>query len=204
MGRIGEAVEALAAVIARLRGPGGCPWDRAQTHASLAPYLLEEAYEAAAALEAGDPDRLKEELGDLLLQVALHAQIESEAGRFDLADVADFLREKLIRRHPHVFAEGTAARTPAEVRERWEELKRKEGKGLELALPALVAARKRIQARGAGQGLHPYLSPPEGPPPDPEGELGRLLFAVCSLAHCWGVEPELALKRHLERLEGGG
>ncbi|HIE48121.1 TPA: hypothetical protein EYP84_04460, partial [Candidatus Bipolaricaulota bacterium] len=82
MGRLGEAVEAVVRVIAQLRGPDGCPWDRAQTHASLVPYLLEEAYEVAAALEEGDPDRIKDELGDLLLQVLLHAQIEAEAGRF--------------------------------------------------------------------------------------------------------------------------
>lgn len=204
MGRIGEAVEALAEVIARLRGPRGCPWDRAQTHASLVPYLLEEAYEAAAALEGGDPGKIKEELGDLLLQVALHAQIEAEAGRFDLGDVASALREKLIRRHRHVFGD-VKATTPAEVRKHWEEFKREEGKGLDLARPALIAARKYIEAHGPSsiRPVHPHLPSPEEAPAHPEEEIGKLLFFVCVLAHRWGVEPELALKRHLRRLEDG-
>lgn len=200
MGRIGEAVEALARVIARLRGPDGCPWDRAQTHTTLVPYLLEEAYEVAAALESGAPDRIKDELGDLLLQVLLHAQIEAEAGRFDLADVAESLREKLVHRHPHVFGEANAD-TPAEVRERWEELKRREGKGQALARPALLAARKYVESRGEGALAHPYLAPPDRLPDDPQKEVGKLLLAVCSLAHAWGVEPELALRRHLQELE---
>ncbi len=199
MNRIGEAVEALVRVIARLRGPDGCPWDRAQTHATLVPYLLEEAYEAAGALEDGDPGRMKDELGDLLLQVALHAQIEAEAGRFDLGDVADSLRRKLIHRHPHVFG-GAKAETPAEVKERWEELKRKEGRGLDLARPALLAARKYLEAHPEARFAHPALSPDPGVPPDPERELGALLLAVCSLARDWGVEPELALRRALEGL----
>jgi len=202
MGRIGERVEALASVIARLRGPNGCPWDRAQTHTSLIPYLLEEAYETAEALEEGTPERIKEELGDLLLQVALHAQIEAEAGRFDLGDVASALREKLIRRHRHVFGD-VKATTPAEVRKHWEEFKREEGKGLDLARPALLATRKYIEVHapdGLGVG-HPQLPSPEEPPVHPEEEIGKLLFSVCALAHRWGVEPELALRRHLKRLE---
>jgi len=201
MGRIGEAVEAVVRVIAQLRGPDGCPWDRAQTHASLVPYLLEEAYEVAAALEEGDPDRIKDELGDLLLQVLLHAQIEAEAGRFDLGDVADSLREKLVHRHPHVFGEAKAE-TPAEVRNRWEEQKRREGKGRDLARPALLAARKYLEGGGEKVRGHPYLTPPARPPGDPQREVGRLLLAVCSLAHAWGVEPELALRRQLQELEG--
>jgi len=200
MGRIGEAVEALARVIARLRAPDGCPWDRAQTHVSLVPYLLEEAYEAAAALEDGDPGRIKDELGDLLLQVALHAQIEAEAKRFDLGDVADALREKLVHRPPHVFGGAERASTPAEVKERWEELKRKEGRGLDLARPALLAARKYLEAHPEARFSHPDLSPPASPPTDPEREIGALLLAVCSLARDWGVEPELALRRALEGL----
>lgn len=203
MGRIGEAVEALVEVVARLRGPRGCPWDRTQTHVSLVPYLLEEAYEAAAALEGGDPGRIKEELGDLLLQVALHAQIEAEAGRFDLGDVASSLREKLIRRHRHVFGD-VKATTPAEVRMQWEEFKREEGRGLDLARPALIAARKHIEAHPDAIALVPsHLPPPEEVPAHPEEEIGELLYSICVLAHCWGVEPELAFKRHLKRLEDG-
>lgn len=204
MGHIGERVEALASVVAYLRGPNGCPWDRAQTHTSLIPYLLEEAYETAEALEEGTPERIKEELGDLLLQVALHAQIEAEAGRFDLGDVASALREKLIRRHRHVFGDVKAA-TPAEVKRHWEEFKREEGKGLDLARPALLAARKYIEVHdpNAISALHPWLPSPEETPVHPEEEIGNLLFSVCALAHRWGVEPELALRRHLKRLEDG-
>lgn len=201
MGRIGKAVEALTSVIARLRGPGGCPWDRAQTHRSLIPYLLEEAYEAAEALEGGDPEKIKDELGDLLLQVMLHAQIETEAGRFDLADVAEGLREKLVRRHPHVFGDAKAD-TPAEVKRRWEELKRKEGKGLDLTRPALLAARKYVEGNDHPAVEHPYLSPPEVAPQAPEEAIGALLLAVTALAVRWGVEPELALRKHLKKLEG--
>ena len=203
MGRIGEAVEALVEVVARLRGPNGCPWDRAQTHTSLIPYLLEEAYETAEALEKGTPERIKEELGDLLLQVALHAQIEAEAGRFDLGDVASALREKLIRRHRHVFGD-VKATTPAEVRKQWEEFKREEGKGLDLARPALIAARKYIEAHPDAIALvPPHIPSPEEAPVHAEEEIGKLLYSICVLAHRWGVEPELALRRHLKRLEDG-
>src|SRR3954469_22977698 len=98
------AIQQLRAIAERLRAPEGCPWDREQTHASLRPHLLEEAYEALAALDSGDPARLRDELGDLLLQIALHAEIGRQEGTFDANDVARRLNEKLIRRHPHVFA----------------------------------------------------------------------------------------------------
>lgn len=199
MGKIGQAVEALAQVVARLRGPGGCPWDRAQTHLTLMPYLLEEAYELAQALQDGAPNKIQEELGDLLLQVVLHAQLAAEQGHFDLAQVADQIREKLVRRHPHVFGEAKAS-TPAEVRARWEELKRGEGKRLDLARPALLAARKYLETSKHAF-HHPYLRPPAQPPPQPQEEIGKLLLAACALALAWGVEPELALRRTLERLD---
>jgi XTP/dITP diphosphohydrolase len=99
-----DAIQQLVAVVARLRDPNeGCPWDLEQTHASLVPFVLEEAHEVADAIRHGDDAHLKEELGDLLLQVVLHAQIAQEDQRFDLSDVAEGIREKLIRRHPHVF-----------------------------------------------------------------------------------------------------
>lgn len=201
MGRIGEAVEVLAQVVARLRGPGGCPWDRAQTHTSLLPYLLEEAYELAQALQDGVPEKIREELGDLLLQVVLHAQLAAESGQFDLAQVATEIREKLVRRHPHVFGEAQAS-TPAEVRARWEELKQKEGKRLDLARPALLAARKFLETTDRPF-HHPYLRPPPQPPSQPQEEIGRLLLAACALALRWGVEPELALRRTLQKLDDG-
>ncbi len=124
-----EALEALAALIAvvdRLRDPdGGCPWDLEQTHRSLIPYVLEEAHEVADAIRHGDDAQLTDELGDLLLQVLLHARIASEAGRFDLARVAEAIRAKLVRRHPHVFADAVAADSAA-VKETWEAIKAQE------------------------------------------------------------------------------
>ena len=118
----------LVATMARLRAPGGCPWDRAQTPASLRPYLLEEAYETLEAIDGGVPARLKEELGDLLLQVVFHAQMAADAGAFTIDDVVAGLVEKLIRRHPHVFGAATAA-TPDAVVTRWEAIKQAEREG---------------------------------------------------------------------------
>lgn len=118
-----EALEQLIDVVAQLRDPNdGCPWDLEQSHRSLVPYVLEEAHEVADAIRHGDDNHLKEELGDLLLQVLLHAQIGSEEQRFNLADVADAIRTKLIRRHPHVFGDDDA-KDSASVRKSWEQIK---------------------------------------------------------------------------------
>jgi XTP/dITP diphosphohydrolase len=118
-----KALDALQAIVAKLRDPnGGCPWDLEQTHLSLLPYLLEEAHELADAIRHGDDRHLREELGDVLLQVVLHAQIASEEQRFDLEAVAASISEKLIRRHPHVFADGEANSSDA-VRRQWEAIK---------------------------------------------------------------------------------
>jgi XTP/dITP diphosphohydrolase len=120
------ALSELIAVVAQLRTPeGGCPWDLEQTHASLVPYVLEEAHEVADAIRHGDDEQLKEELGDLLLQVVLHARIAEEEGRFDLAQIAAGISEKLVRRHPHVFAGAEAADSTA-VKEVWEAIKGQE------------------------------------------------------------------------------
>jgi tetrapyrrole methylase family protein/MazG family protein len=199
--------ERLVELVARLRGPEGCPWDRAQTHESLKGMLLEEAYEAIAAIEEGDPESLKDELGDLLLHVVFHSQIGSEAGEFTIEDVIEELTEKLIRRHPHVFGPQKAG-SVAEIRHRWEEIKRGEGKKTEVHthLPALLAARK-AQERLAGlrrekldyDGLRTLLGPG-----DPEEEVGRLLFRTVALAQELGVEPELALRRAVEDFLRGG
>jgi len=199
----------LVELVARLRGPEGCPWDRAQTHESLKGMLLEEAYETIAAIDEGDPGALKDELGDLLLHILFHSQIAAEAGEFTIEDVLTELSEKLIRRHPHVFgprrAESVAV---AEIRHRWEEIKRGEGRraGVSAHLPALLAARKaQEQLSNLGQeeidhdGLRALLDPG-----DPEEEVGRLLFRAVALARELGVEPELALRRVVEAfLEGG-
>ncbi len=155
--------EDLVAVMARLRGPDGCPWDREQTHASLAPYLLEETHEVFEAISRSDQDALRAELGDLLLQVVFHAQMAHEAGSFDAGAIVDGLPRKLIDRHPHVFGDlrlGTAR----EVLERWHEIKRRETPdrgvfdGIPASLPALARAQKllgRATANGTGGATRP-------------------------------------------------
>jgi MazG family protein len=123
--QIGKLFEDLAAVQARLRAPGGCPWDREQTHATLRTYLIEEAYEVLDAIEKGSPEDLAEELGDLLLQVLFHADLARETGAFDISDVITGIHDKMVRRHPHVF--GTVkAETAGEVLKNWAQLKAKE------------------------------------------------------------------------------
>src|ERR1700676_2003431 len=121
----GEWFERLVALQARLRAPNGCPWDREQTHATLRPYLIEEAYEVLDALDSGDDAKFADELGDLLLQVLFHAQIAAEENRFAIHDVIRAIHNKMIRRHPHVFG-NTRAKTSAEVLRNWELLKREE------------------------------------------------------------------------------
>lgn len=135
--------------MARLRGPGGCAWDREQTHVSLAPYVLEEAHEVLEAIGHGDQQALREELGDLLLQVVFHGQMAYEDGGFTAGDVVDGLVRKLIDRHPHVFGDGRLG-TPAEVLAQWHELKRRESPtrgafdGIPASLPSLARAQKLI------------------------------------------------------------
>jgi XTP/dITP diphosphohydrolase len=156
----------VVAAMDRLRSPGGCPWDAEQTHASLAPYLVEETHEVLEAVEAGDPRALAEELGDVLLQVVFHARVaeESEEG-FDVDTVAGLLVDKLVRRHPHVFADGGAT-TPAEVEREWERIKAQEKAaaggadpedllhGIPATLPPELAADKAL-ARARRRGLTP-------------------------------------------------
>jgi tetrapyrrole methylase family protein/MazG family protein len=122
-GRAGPAFEKLVAIMARLRAPGGCPWDAEQTHQSLAVHLLEEAYETLDAIDSGNMHDLEEELGDLLLQVVFHAEIAAETGGFEIGDVVDGLVTKLVDRHPHVFGE-VQVRGSADVVANWETLKR--------------------------------------------------------------------------------
>lgn len=140
--------EKLCDIVAKLRGPNGCPWDREQTNVSLVPPLLEEAYEVAGAVHAQDEANLREELGDLLLSIVMHAQIASEEKRFDIDEIAREISEKLIRRHPHVFGKSEARGSEA-VERQWEAIKREEKKGdahylanLPMALPALMRAEK--------------------------------------------------------------
>ena len=146
-----EALAELIAVVARLRDPeGGCPWDLEQTHASLVPYVLEEAHEVADAIRHGDDTHLAEELGDLLLQVLLHAQIASEDGRFDLEQIVRGLSAKLVRRHPHVFGEAEAADTEA-VRAHWEAIKAAEQADGEGGVASASPLSNRLASKVRGQ-----------------------------------------------------
>ena len=210
--------EAFQEIIAHLRAPDGCPWDREQTHQTLRSHLLEEAYEVLAALDAEDSVSLREELGDLLLQIVLHAQIASEYGEFTMADVLEGIQNKLIRRHPHVFGD-LKITEPRRVIENWERLKAAErdayGKenqsileGVPLALPALAQA-EAYQKRAARVGfdwpnLHGVLEKIEeelqeihaaGNETERAWELGDLLFAVVNLARWLDVDAESALRQ---------
>jgi tetrapyrrole methylase family protein / MazG family protein len=141
----GDWFEKLVAVQKRLRDPGGCPWDREQTHHTLRTYLIEEAYEVLDALESGDDEKFVEELGDLLLQVTFHSQIASEEGRFQVSDVIRTVHEKMVRRHPHVFGE-KRAKDSAEVLKNWHKIKAQERQARESAEPAAAAERKSESA----------------------------------------------------------
>src|SRR5881296_811271 len=153
----GPLFERLLGIMARLRGPGGCPWDREQTPESLRPFLLEEAYEVLQALEGGDAAALCDELGDLLLQVVFQSQLAAEAGRFTIADVARAITDKLVRRHPHVFGE-VQVRDAGEVVRNWRRIKAEERRttgedgdlfaGVPAALPALLRAEQLGEKAG--------------------------------------------------------
>jgi tetrapyrrole methylase family protein / MazG family protein len=189
---------AVSRIAERLRAPGGCPWDREQTHASLRPHLLEEAYEALDALDRGDLGTLRDELGDLLFQIAIHAQLASEEGAFDMADVSRSIGEKLIRRHPHVFA-GTSL-DGKDLLVQWEQIKREEKKerrgsvldGVPRSLPALFAA-ERLQERAARVKLRPPRIELPMDIDDPEF-LGELLFGIVAEARERGFDAETALR----------
>jgi uncharacterized protein YabN with tetrapyrrole methylase and pyrophosphatase domain len=194
---------AVSRIAERLRAPGGCPWDREQTHASLRPHLLEEAYEALEALDRGDLATLRDELGDLLFQIAIHAQLASEAGVFDMSDVSRSIGEKLVRRHPHVFA-GTSLEGK-DLLVQWEQIKREEKKetrtsildGVPRSLPALFAA-ERLQERAARVKLRPPRIELPVDIDDPEF-LGELLFGVVAEARDHGFDAETALREANER-----
>ena len=195
------SVAAISRIAERLRAPDGCPWDREQTHASLRPHLLEEAYEALEALDSGDLDRLRDELGDLLFQIAIHAQLAHEEGAFDIADVARRLGEKLIRRHPHVF-EGVAIEG-GDLLAQWERIKREERAGegvlggVPKDLPALFAA-ERLQERAARVRMVPPRIDLPVDVDDPEF-LGELLFDLVGAAREQGFDAEAALREANER-----
>ncbi|MGW5579695.1 nucleoside triphosphate pyrophosphohydrolase [Micromonospora chokoriensis] len=189
------------AVLDRLASPGGDPWKRAQTHRSLAGYLLEESYEAYDAIDADDTDALREELGDVLLQVVLHARLAEElpeGERWSIDDVAGGLVDKMIRRNPHVFA-GAEAGTLEEITENWERIKRAEKArksvldGVALSQPALALATQILErAARAGMGVPPPLADTQV---DAEARLGASLLATVAAAREAGIDPEAALRR---------
>jgi len=218
----GPGFARLVEIMARLRAPGGCPWDREQNFDTIKPYLLEETYEVMDAIDARDWSGLAEELGDLLLQAVFFAQMASEEGRFDIADSLLAINSKLVRRHPHVFADGEA-KTSGDVLRRWDEIKalEKESKGapspkgllagVPRSLPALVEA-KKIAAKAAGAGfdwenidqvfdkLREELAEIDaaratGNPAQIEDEIGDLLFVVVNIARFLKVDPEQALRK---------
>jgi tetrapyrrole methylase family protein/MazG family protein len=214
----------LIAIMKRLRGPGGCPWDAEQTHESLTRYLLEETYEVIEAIEAKSPDHIKEELGDLLLQPVFHAAIAEETGSFTMNDVIRTLCDKLIRRHPHVFGDMHIADSTAQI-ENWEQIKKAE-KGAERSsalsgvpphLPALLKAQK-ITEKAARVGfdwehvdqvmakvmeeLHEFEEAMSaGDNEHMEAELGDLLFAIVNLGRFLSINPEEALRKTITRFQ---
>lgn len=188
-----EKFDDLIDRIARLRDPtNGCPWDRAQDHSSLRPYMLEEAYEAIAAIDSGEPEAVCDELGDVLLQVVLHAQIASESGDFSISDVIDGLINKLVRRHPHVF--GDASNDLPSILRRWNDIKAQEPSHKPI-LPPLVEARKFVDAQMIRN--EEALSV-EGLDAEAQAGLGILL----AIAESWkdGFEPEIALRKAINLL----
>ncbi len=209
----------LIEIMARLRSDQGCPWDREQNHTSLQPYLLEESYEVLEAIDNKDAAHLCEELGDLLLQIVFHAQIAGEADEFTIEDVVRSINEKLIRRHPHVFADAVI-NTSAEQKKHWERIKKTEGKksaldGVPRELPALTRAR-RVQQKAASVGfdwekteqvmekvreeekeLLEEIS--SGSRERIQEEFGDLLFALVNLARFLDLDPETSLRLAVEK-----
>jgi tetrapyrrole methylase family protein/MazG family protein len=198
-----SSLDTVIRIAERLRAPDGCPWDREQTHASLRPHLLEEAYEALAALDSGDPARLRDELGDLLFQIAIHSQLGREEGTFDANEVARRLNEKLIRRHPHVFAGKEIA--GGDLLAQWEGIKREEQGdgpksllgGVPRELPALFAAERMLERAARVKIEPPRLDLPLDI--DDQDFLGELLFDVVAAARDAGFDAETALREANER-----
>ena len=212
----GQQLARLRAIMHRLRAPGGCPWDAEQTHESIIPNLIEEAYETVDTIQRGDHEHLKEELGDLLLQVVFHSEIAEGAGRFTLDDVARGISDKLVRRHPHVFAESTVTTTEG-VLQQWDEIKRTEKgdeekpylHGVGRGLPGLIRAAK-LQKKAAKVGFdwpeefgvlakireeldELQTAMDEQHPAAIAEEMGDLLFSVVNLARFRKIDPEILM-----------
>jgi nucleoside triphosphate diphosphatase len=213
---VSSRISELLAIMARLRGVDGCPWDRRQSFASIAPYTVEEAYEVADAIQRGDMRHLKDELGDLLFQVVFHSQMASEAGQFDFDQVVAAICDKLTRRHPHVFGD-SGPLSYAEQTTAWEDIKARERRdsdasalhGVPNSLPALIRADK-LSKRAARVGfdfehahqcadkveeeLAEVRATPESASQETFEEIGDLLFAAANLARKLNVDAEAALR----------
>lgn len=210
-----SAIEDLRQTIARLRGPGGCPWDQEQTHASLVRCLIDEVSELIDTIDRRDLPHMREELGDVLIQVVFHAQLAEEAGHFDLEAVAREVNDKLIRRHPHVFGEGKL-HTSDQVMVQWEQIKAQEKKNAPTAvapsvfkampprLPALMFAeavwkqivKQRLPVDGiVDEGRVENLAQPLD-----EASLGQKLFELAAAARTRGLDPEAALRLHTNQV----
>ena len=205
--------DALVAIIATLRAPGGCPWDRKQTHASLRENLLSECYEVLEALDEGDADKLRDELGDLLMQIVLHAQIATEAGEFGLGEVIEGINSKLIHRHPHIFG-SKKVKDAEEVVVNWEALKEEErepGASILESVPKQMPAlgySQEVQRRAAHvgfdwedvDGIIDKLAEEVGEfkraqnQDEKATEFGDLLFTLANIALRMGIDPEAALR----------
>jgi len=210
-----KAFAELLAIMKRLRQDGGCPWDREQTRHSLKPFLIEEAYEVIEAIDNGSPEKIKEELGDLLFQIIFHAQISEELGEFNMEDILQTTAKKMIHRHPHVFGQ-KEIRNAQEVLVQWEQIKQREGErslmeGIPIQLPSLLRAH-RLQDRAARVGFD-WENPQQvwekieeeweelreavskDDPSKTERELGDLLFSLVNLARFLHINPEDALRK---------
>lgn len=213
---IDSSFSELVEVIAKLRGEEGCPWDRQQTHDTLKINIIEEAYEALEAIDEKDDEKIEEELGDLLMQVLLNAQIAKEEGKFDIYGVIQKIKEKLIRRHPHVFGD-VKVKSVHEVIQNWDEIKSKEKEreslmdGIPTNLPALIRARK-VQSKVSRVGFDwdksedVFIKVEEelrelkesiekGEHDSIEEELGDILFSIVNLSRFLNIEPEIALMK---------
>lgn len=209
----------LVEVMKRLRSEHGCPWDREQTHETLKPYLLEEAYEVLNAIDSKDDTHLMEELGDLLLQIVFHAQLAAEEGRFTIDDVARSIVNKLVRRHPHVFSD-VKVKNAQEVLKNWEQIKKDEGKksvldGIPEHLPALLKAR-RVQEKAKRVGFdwdsvdgvveklveeikELIEAVGKGKVQDAEEEFGDILFSLVNISRFLGIDAEDSLRKTINK-----
>ena len=210
-----SAIDELRGTIARLRGPGGCPWDQEQTHQSLARCLVDECSELLDTIDRMDLPHMREELGDVLIQVIFHARLAEEAGRFDLEDVAREVNEKLVRRHPHVFGDGKLE-TSEQVLTQWEQIKAVEKKArgaggravfkeMPPRLPALMYAEafwRQLAKKGlvAESGVDPARVSALAQGMDGES-LGRMLLEIAAAAQTRGLDPEGSLRQHTDRLK---